>query len=65
MISYGITFTAYMLVAGIHIIPNKDKWRAYHISSLRLLLKEIIDKVPRILAYSKIEYRYYDYHPDY
>jgi hypothetical protein len=44
MISYGITFTAYMLVAGIHIIPNKDKWRAYHISSLRLLLKEIIDK---------------------
>ena len=26
MISYGITFTAYMLVAGIHIIPNKDKW---------------------------------------
>jgi hypothetical protein len=38
---------------------------AYPISSLRLLLKEIIDKVPRILAYSKIEYRYYDYHPDY
>jgi|HubBroStandDraft_5_1064220.scaffolds.fasta_scaffold73571_1 hypothetical protein len=47
-----------MLVAGIHIIANKDKWGggiSYH--PLRLLIKEIIDRIPRILAYSKIEYR--------
>jgi hypothetical protein len=46
-----------MLVAGIHIIANKDKWGGISYHPLRLLIKEIIDRIQRILAYSKIEYR--------